>query len=132
MAGESTKDINFETEDDNIDELDGSFTISLTNGTEYTLGTEISKTVNVLDNDVPVISIADATPVVEGVDSYAEFVLTASIDPINDLDINFNIGGDTQFMPFNFQTPRRLSFASNSATGEYTTALDITIEDDHP
>ena len=61
LVGETTKGVNFVTHDDNVDEADGSFTISLASGTGYSLGSDSSITVNVADNDaLPVFSI---TPV---------------------------------------------------------------------
>ena len=66
LTGGTSVNINFETQDDNIDEEDGSFTITLTSSTAYTLGTTSSITVNVADNDsapadAPVISVSSYT-----------------------------------------------------------------------
>ena len=63
LAGGTSVDIEFETQDDTIDEEDSSFTIALTSSTAYTLGTTSSLTVNVADNDsapadAPVISVS--------------------------------------------------------------------------
>ena len=132
LTGETTKDITFVTNDDNIDESDGSFTISLTSGTSYTLGSTANITVNVSDNDIPVISIADASSVVEGTDSHAVFTLTANILPLNSLTINYNVSGDVEYIPSGQrqQTTAILSFTLNSAIGNYTASLNIPIDDD--
>ena len=130
LAGETTKELSFTTVDDEIDEPDGSFTVSLINGTGYTLGTNTRITVNVLDNDVPVISIANASPVVEGTDSHAVFTLTASILPVNPVAINYIVSGDTRFIPSGQETTAILSFANNSATSSFTAFLNIPIHDD--
>ena len=126
LAGETAKNIEFVTHDDNIEEPDGSFTITLTSSTSYTLGTTSSVTVNVTDNDdPPVISIADATAVVEGTDANAVFTLTAS-NPVSQLrSINVSITGATGFVQPD-QIPTTATLDANSTTA----TLNIPIHDD--
>ena len=136
-AGETTKTIDLVTHDDNVDEPNGSFTITLATSTNYTPGSTSSITVNVADNDIPVISIADATAVVEGTDDNAVFTITSSLLPKGPLAINFVIDGDVGFLPTRqtlfhnvTNTSAQLTFVSNVATGNYTATLNVPIHDD--
>ena len=126
LAGETAKNIEFVTHDDNIEEPDGSFTITLTSSTSYTLGTISSVTVNVTDNDdPPVISIADATAVVEGTDANAVFTLTASNPVSQSRSINVSITGATGFVQPD-QIPTTATLDANSTTA----TLNIPIHND--
>ena len=126
LAGESTKDLSFVTDDDNFDELDGSITITLAASSNYTHGSTPSITINVVDNDdLPVISIADATAVVEGTDTNAVFTLTASHPSSEIQTINVSVTGVTRFIPTN-QIPTTVTFERDSIR----TVLSIPIEDD--
>ena len=126
LAGDSTKTIDLVTHDDNVDEQDGSFTISLASSSTYTLGTTFGITVNVADNDdLPVINIADASPVVEGIDLNAVFTLTASHPASETRTINVSVFGATGFIPSR-QIPTTATLAALSTTA----TLNIPIEDD--
>ena len=121
-------------EDDEIDEPDDTIIVTIldpTNSSEYLIGASSSAQANVIDDDdPPIISIADAPEVVEGSDSNAEFTIVASQLPAGPLAINFEVSGDTSFIPTGQVFTSEFSFSSNSATGEYTAALNIPIEDD--
>ena len=56
--------VNFEvsTEDDNADEPDGTITATIQAGSGHTLGSNTSASVNVIDDDLPVITIAAPEP----------------------------------------------------------------------
>ena len=83
------------------------------------------------DDDKPMISIADGPTVVEGSDSNAEFIITASQLPESPLAINFEISGDTRFLQSGTTlTSAELVFVSNSANESYTATLNIPIIDD--
>ena len=111
LTGETTKDINFVTHDDNIDEPDGSFTITLNSSINYTIGSTSSVTVNVTDNDdsLPVFSI---TPVANSVEeaSSAQFRLTSTIASPSAITVRINVS----------QTGNVLS----GATGDTTIEVD--------
>ena len=126
LSGETTKNIEFATHDDNVDEANGSFTISLVASSGYTLGSDSSETVQVTDNDdPPVLTIADAPAVVEGTDDYAVFTITAS-NPVEEArTINVEISGWVHFIPSG-QTPSTTTLEANSSTA----TLRIPIEDD--
>ena len=126
LEGETTKNINFVTHDDNVDESGGSITIALTSSTNYTFGSTSSVTISVTDNDdPPVISIANATAVVEGTDDNAVFTLTASHPASESRTVNISVTGSTNFIPTN-QIPTSVTLAANSSAA----TLQIPIHDD--
>ena len=126
LADETSKVLSFTTNDDNLDEPDGSFTITLETSTNYSFGSTSSVTIDVADNDdPPVISIADAPAVVEGTDSDAVFTLTASRQVSEIRTINITIDGAIGFMPSG-QVPTTATLNANSTTA----TLTIPIEDD--
>ena len=91
MSGETAKNIEFVTHDDNVDEPDGSFTITLTSSTNYTLGSTSSVTIRVTDNDdLPAYSIAAvADSVLE--DSPAQFRVTSPTASLSLVTIRVNV-----------------------------------------
>ena len=95
-AGQSSIELSFNTEYDNVDEPDGSFTISLVNDSSYLIGTESAVTVNIRDNtNNPLISIVDARPVYTSSGAVAEFYLKAS-NFIGTRKINVSVSGVTK------------------------------------
>ena len=122
----TTKNIEFVTHDDNVDEPDGSFMISLINGTGYTLGTNSRIMVNIMDNDdPPIITIGPATAVVEGTDANAVFTLTASHPTSETKTINVLVTGSTHFIDTG-QIPTTTTLEMNSTV----VTLNIPIHDD--
>ena len=96
LSGETTKNLEFETHNDNLDEPGGSFIITLIRGTGYSIDSNSSITVSVADNDEPpVYSIASiAESVVEG--NPAQFRITsprASEFPVS-VSVNITHSGD--------------------------------------
>ena len=134
LEGELTKDIEFNTHDDNVDEPDGSFTITLSSSSNYTLGSTSSITVNVTDNDdTPVISIAGAPAVVEGTDSHAVFTLTAS-NPASELTtIKVLVTGANAYLTGDqnsYITDAQISMTATLLANSTTTSLSVPIHDD--
>ena len=82
------------TTDDEADEADGSVTVTISAGDDYTVGTAASGTVAIADNDVPEIEITAGTDITEGED--AVFTLTATPPPAAPLDVTVTVaaGGD--------------------------------------
>ena len=112
--------------------LNGSVVATIQSGSGYTISQtgQNSATINIQDNDIPVISIADATAVVEGIDDNAEFTISSSLLPKEPLVVNFVISGDVGFLPTGETlTTAQLSFVENSTTGNYTATLNIPIQD---
>ena len=78
------------TTGDATDEPDGSVTVTVTDGSGYTVGDPASDTVAVRDDDVPVVTIAaDAASVTEG--GSASFTLTANPVPAAPLAVSVTV-----------------------------------------
>ena len=78
------------TTDDSSDEVDGSVTVTLSDGTGYTVSSSSGvATVAVSDDDVPEISIASEGDITEGSD--ATFTITASPTPHTALSVSVNL-----------------------------------------
>ena len=74
------------TEDDGVDEADGTVTLTVTGGSGYTVGTPDSATVTVTDETIPAVSVtAGTSPVAEGTD--VSFTLTATPAPAAPLTV---------------------------------------------
>ena len=84
-----TVDFTVSTEDDEVDEADGSIAATVTAGTGYTVGSVATASVTVADNDVPTVSITGGSSVTEGGD--ATFTLTASPAPAANLPVTVSV-----------------------------------------
>ena len=81
-----TATVSASTEDDGVDEADGTVTLTVTGGSGYTVGTPSSAAVTVTDDDVLTVSVAAVTsPVPEGTN--VEFTLTATPAPAAPLTV---------------------------------------------
>ena len=81
-----TATVTASTEDDSVDEADGTVTLTVESGSGYTIGTPSSADVTVTDDDVPAVSVtAGTSPVGEGTD--VEFTLTAAPAPAAPLTV---------------------------------------------
>ncbi|MCY4055840.1 MAG: hypothetical protein OXF67_08275, partial [Cyanobacteria bacterium MAG CAR4_bin_6] len=103
-----TVDFTVATEDDAIDEADGSIAATITTGTGYTVGSVATASVTVADNDVPTVSITGGSSVTEGGD--ATFTLTASPAPAANLPVTVSVTENG-------------SVASSGATGTRTVTI---------
>ncbi|MCY4330938.1 MAG: hypothetical protein OXC96_00170, partial [Cyanobacteria bacterium MAG CAR1_bin_15] len=104
-----TVDFTVATEDDAIDEPDGSIAATVTAGTGYTVGSVATASVAVADNDVPTISIAGGSAVTEGGD--VVFTLTADPVPATNLPVTVSVSENG-------------NFAASGATGARTITID--------
>ena len=93
-AGKTTQDFPIATDDDTVDEADGSITVQLLSGQQYSIGTFTTATVPISDNDEPangpVISIYELTKTITEGDS-ATFRFIYSFTPNQDLDLLLDI-----------------------------------------
>ena len=97
IATSGTATVTVATTDDAADEPDGSVTLTLNTGSDYTVGALSSETATVADDDepvqeqvvVPAVSIAADGGVTEG--ASATFTLTASPAPVADLDVTVTV-----------------------------------------
>ena len=95
-AGATTATITLATTGDSADEVNGSITVTLVTGTDYTLGAADSATVTVNDDDPPEVSVAAvSSPITEG--HAAQFRITLSSDPPGDTSVNFSITAQGNF-----------------------------------
>ncbi len=85
------------TTDDGVDEDDGSITVTVLEGTGYSLGTRPSVTVEVTDGGTPTprVSVAAASDIDEG--GTAAFTLTADPAPAADLDLTVDVSATGDF-----------------------------------
>jgi Calx-beta domain/Bacterial Ig domain len=87
-AGETSKQIQIQTSDDNISELDEAFTVQLSNPSNANIS-DNSGSATIKDTDgLPTISIADAGDVSEG--GVATFVVTLSNPSSQDITFTYN------------------------------------------
>ena len=123
------------TVNDDTDEPNGSVTVTVTNGSGYALGSTVSATVMVNDDDeaapvVPVITIMrGASPVTEGTD--ATFTVTATPAPLANLTVNLSVaeaGGGDFVASGNEGTKTVMIPASSNATYTVATVNDDTDE----
>ncbi len=77
------------TTNDSADEADGSVTATLIDGADYDLGTAKAATVDITDDDDPVVSITGGSSVTEG--GNASYTLTASPPPVSDLSVKVKV-----------------------------------------
>ncbi len=74
------------TSNDNVDEADGSVTATVQSGSGYTVGSPSSASVNVADNDVPVITISGGSGITEG--GSASYTITSTPAPASPITVN--------------------------------------------
>ena len=77
------------TTDDAADEPDGSVTVTVTDGSGYTVGDPASGTVVLRDDDVPVVTVSAGSAVTEG--GNATFTLTANPAPAAPLAVSVTV-----------------------------------------
>ena len=93
-AGDGSVNVTIPITDDDVDNADRMFTVSLGAPlpADITPGTITETTIEITDNDVPVLSVAaDPTTITEGATS--TITITATIAPANDLTIPYMIAG---------------------------------------
>ena len=116
------------TNDDDVDEDNGSITVQIVAGQGYEIhDTNSQVVIEVQDNDdtTPTITIADATAVVEGTDANAVFVLMTSHAVRDTRLINLAVSGATSFIQSD-QIPTSVTLT----TYNLRTSLSIPIHDD--
>ena len=136
-VGRSIANLVVPIHNDQVGERAGEIQVSLlpdNNAREtYRVATDGSQSVRVaiLDDDVPILSIAGVEAVTEGIGRQAKYTITASFEPASPLIINYQpesanfLASGVSGNPTS--TPNPLSF---STTSPYTTLLTVDIEDD--
>ena len=118
-AGTTTKVFPIETENDMVDEVDGSITVQLQSGPQYSISNFTTATVPVIDNDAPAngpeISIYELTKTItEG--EQATFRFVSSLTPDQDIDVLLDIEQIGNFSEEQFGLQNFASFTSSTAT----------------
>ena len=78
-AGSSTAVVNLSVTDDTLVEGTETAILTVTSGTGYTVGTVASATVNIADNDLPIIDLSANQTVVEGITSPQNVIYTVTL-----------------------------------------------------
>ncbi len=126
IPASGSKTFTVATANDSTDEADGSVTVTVGSGTGYTVSsTQSAATVAVSDDDVPEISIAAGSDVVEG--SAASFTLTASPKPAVDLDVTVAV---SQSGDFGVTTGSRTVAITASGSATFTVATSGDSDDE--
>ena len=123
--GATTGTLTVSTDDDSLDEPDGSITVRITTGAGYTVGTLSTAMVTVLDNDDPVarISAADPTTITEG--TAATF--TVALDraaPAGGLTISVDVTESGSYIADLAPRTVTIPIAAGATTGTLTVSTD--------
>ena len=102
-GGTASATLTLQTTDDSTDEADGSVTLTLNDGSGYTLGQVSSETAQVQDDDdaspqpqqQPVVSISGGGGVTEG--GNASFTITASPEPASPITVNVTVSASGDY-----------------------------------
>ena len=131
-----TATLSIPTQDDtSVIEANGLLTITLNDGTGYRAGDPATASVHVSDNDatMPKLSITGpSVTVYEGVDSTAEFTITATADPGRTMDVRYTpseSGGD--FLASNVEDVTVTASSLNFSNSSLSDSISIPIEDDN-
>ena len=124
-VGVTTVTLAVSTDDDNLDEADGSITVRITTGAGYTVGTLSIALVTVNDNDAlfASISAADPTTITEG--EVATFTVTLDrVAPAGGLTISVDVTDSGSYIVGS--APETVGIAEGATTG----TLTVSTEDD--
>ena len=124
------------TTDDTTNEPDGSVTVTVTDGSGYTVGDPASDTVAIRDDDVPVVAVSGGSAVTEG--GSATFTLTANPVPAASLAVSVTVaaageygvtaGKRTVTLPTTGSTTLTLT-TTDDAADEPDGSVSVTVED---
>jgi len=120
------------TTGDQTDEADGSVTATLVDGTGYDLGSSVTATVSVADDDapvvVPVVSISGGGGVTEG--GAASFTVSASPSPASAIDVTVTVAASGDFGAATGRRTVRVTPGHSSVTFTVATSGDQADEPD--
>ena len=119
--GSLTTDLSVPVTDDSISEPTETIIFTLTSGTGYTIGSSSSATVNILDNDAQVVSVAQVNDATEG-GTAGKFRFTRSGDLSSSLTANFSVSGTATSGTDFTSIGTTVTFAAGSATADVNVA----------
>ena len=129
FTGRSEVLLTIPTQDDTDYERDGVLTLTTETSQNYNVALLASSTqVTIQDNDGPIITVAGVSSIAEGDD--ANFVISASEPPSNDLEINVEIIAIGNFIGANSQSTVQISADSSAGSLQISTIDDTVDEND--
>ncbi len=134
-ADDASVSLALPTDNDEIDEQNGSVTVRIDPGTGYVVGSPSSATVTVEDNDVPVITIArhpDTDIVIDEGDDVT-FRLEADPAPATDLAVRVRLAETRQgaFLHPGESLTRSITIQAEHTTADFTVRTVDDTEDEH-
>ena len=123
-----TGTITIATVGDSTDEANGSVTVTLNDGTGYTLGGGKTATVNVNDDDVPELTITAGSTVTEGTD--ASFTVSASPSAASAITVKYTVTQSGAFVASGDLSAQTVSLSGGTQTITVPTVSDSTDEAD--
>ena len=123
-VGSTSVTIDIPIIDDIVDEFAETFTVTLTDPSNAAIA-DGTATVTIVDNDVPVLSIADAA-VGEG-DGSVTLTITADIAPVVDVTVNFATADGTAVASLDYVAT---TGTATIAAGQTTATFNVAVIDD--
>ena len=128
-----TQTITVPTVGDSTDEADGSVTVTLNAGSDYTLGSTNTATVNVSDDDPlpatgPTVSFASATSSRTESNATHNVAVSLSTTPASTITVNYTVGGTAMSTGFNDYLP--LSGTVQVTSSDTSVNIPIYLQED--
>ncbi len=119
-AGQSTATYTVDTVDDGVNEASGAVTVTVKDGTGYSVGTPSSAGVTVNDDDAPELTITGGAGVAEG--GTASYTITATVAPAADLTVNLSVAdpAGSDFVDDEDEGSKTVTLAAGATTATYT------------
>ena len=128
MPGDTTATFAVQTTADTVDEDDETFTVTLSNAMNATLATDPTATGTIIDDDLPVVTIAKDKNLITENEGAAGFTLSRTGSTAAALTVTVEVTQevDRDLLPDGAAAERRVTFAVDSATA----TLSVTLEND--
>ena len=119
-AGQTTATYTVDTVDDSVNEASGAVTVTVKDGTGYSVGTPSSASVTVNDDDAPELTITGGAGVAEG--GTASYTITATVAPAADLTVNLSVAdpAGSDFVADDDEGSKTVTLAAGATTASYT------------
>jgi hypothetical protein len=119
--GIATADVTLTVVNDSMSEPTETMSLGVQGGFGYTVGTPSSATINILDNDPQVVTVANINDAVEGGTS-GKFRFTRIGDLSNSLAVNYSVGGTATSGTDYTALSGTVTFAAGAATVDVSVA----------
>ena len=131
-AGDTTETFTVATLEDSVDEVDETFTVTLSNASGSTLPTDPTATGTIIDDDQAALTIADA-----GADEGDDITFTVTLNPVSSREVTVDwatsvASGDTAVQADFTADSGTLTFAAGDSSKTFTVATteETTLEPD--